>query len=337
MKKQTYIVLGLFALLSVSACGNTQEIGEPDALIQEVHETAEPDTAVQEVQETAEPDRLVQEVEETAESDTAVQEIQETVEPEEMPRFDLSSYGLQYGQQEEFRRLYEQIRPVEQAEMFEGTWNRTGVASTLGAEIAITEQTEEGFAFEGDFYYFSHSGWIEGTAYFIASNVAIFEYTQDIFEETEDTASEYLVFERTQEGMQVYASASSADLGFGMNVSADGSYVQGEPQYTNATVLEDNFTVDVQEAMQGLLGDDYEDCFKTVVEFGVIISTPAALEDGTKATFYEAFIPTMGGYAFEMLSCENGDIYFSSEVESVGWRTNVPGATDYPPYILMEE
>lgn len=248
-------------------------------------------------------------------------------------RMDISAYDLQYGQQEEFIKIYEQIQPVEQAESFEGTWYRTDTASSLGAELTITDQTVEGFAFVGDFYYYSHSGWMEGNAKFVAPNVAIFEYMNDW---GEDIISEYLVFEKTPEGMKLYASAASADLGFGMNVFAEGSYVQGEPVYTNATVFDDNFTAEVQAQMQTLLGENYEEYFRFPVEMGILTSTSATLADGGSATYYDVFVPTMGGYAFQLLLCENGEVYFYSEADQIGWITNVDGAIDFPVYELAE-
>lgn len=336
MKKRIYVFMSLLLLLSLSACGNAAENAGTQANIQEEVQAelpAEAETAKSETEQTETEASTEAEAEQT-EAEAPAQEQQD------IPPMDLSSLNLQYGQQEEFRTLYEQVQPVENAENFEGTWYRTEVASSLGAEITITEQNEEGFAFIGDFYYYSHMGWIEGTAHFVAPNVAVFEYTHDlegeIFGEAEDTTPEYLVFEKTQGGMRVFASAASADLGLGMNVFADGDYITGEPVYTNATVLDDNFTAEVQETIQSLLGDDYDTYFKTVVEIGVITSASAILEDGTKAMFYDAFVPTMGGYAFTLLVCENGDLYFNSEADEIGWKTNVEGAIDYPVYTLQE-
>nr|MBQ8252617.1 hypothetical protein [Lachnospiraceae bacterium] len=320
MKKRIFVLLSLLLLMSISACGKTEETVEPPEMIQE-----ESSVVSEEPQE---------------ESAVAFGTIQEEStelpeEAQEEPVFDLTAYDLQYDRREEFIKVYEQIQAQDEAENFEGTWQRSEVASSLGAELTITEQDEEGFSFIGDFYYFSHMGWLEGKALFVAPDVAIFEYTDDWGDE--ESTPQYVVFETTEEGLQIYASAASADLGLGMNVSVDGLYVQGEPVYTNATVLEDNFSKQVQDEIKTLLGENYEMCFETVVQMGLITSTPATLEDGTKATFYDAFIPTMGGYAFTLLACENGDLYMNSEAYEVGWKTNVEGATDYPAYVLEEE
>ncbi len=298
MKKCKWLLASMLVSLCLSACQNATELPESQAVVLQPEQPVEEEV------------------------------------PPAVQKLDLSVYHLEYGQQEEFLKLYEQIQPVPDAEKYEGTWHRTDVASSVGAEITITDQTEDGFSFTGDFYYYSHSGWMEGDAKFAAPNVAVYENINDWG--GDDTTPEYLVFEKTQEGMNVYASAASADLGFGMNVFADGSYVQGEPVYTNATVLADNFTAEVQEKMQVLLGNDYDDYFKFPVEMGSITSTPATLEDGTKAMFYDVFVPTMGGYAFQLLICENGEVYFYSEASEIGLKTTDEGASDFPAYTLEE-
>lgn len=327
MKRHNCLLASLLVLLCLSACQNVTESAEPQEVVQQQLSEEEP-TAPEGLPEAEEP-TLTEEPIQAEESEQPITE--ETAQP-----MNLSDYDLQYGQQEEFIKIYSQIQPVEQAESFEGTWQRTEVANSLSAELTITEQTEEGFMFVGDFYYYSHSGYMEGNANFVAPNVAVYEHVNDWGWEEEEITSEYLVFEKTEEGMKLYASSSSADLGFGMNVFADGVYVQGEPVYTNATVLNDNFTLEEQEKMAILLGMDYEDYFKLPVEMGILTSTPATLADGSNATYYEAFIPTMGGFGFGMLICENGDIYFNSEAAVVGWKTNVEGAIDYPAYTLEE-
>ncbi len=59
------------------------------------------------------------------------------------------------------------------------------------------------------------------------------------------------------------------------------------------------------------------------------------LEDGAKAVYYDAFIPTMGGYAFELLKCENGDLYCLIE-HGPGWFTTVEGALEFSAFEYVE-
>jgi hypothetical protein len=44
----------------------------------------------------------------------------------------------------------------------------------------------------------------------------------------------------------------------------------------------------------------------------------------------------MGGYEFQMLVCENGDVYFNSGATMVGFQSTVAGATEFPVYELAE-
>lgn len=306
-----YAVFGLAFVFGISGCGVSKS-GESDA-----NTTA------------------------TASAEMTEEEMSEETPVEGAAPQEISTQNLEYGQREEFKKLYDMISPVDNAESFEGTWNRTDVIKGCGGQIEVSNQDAEGFDFSGEFLYYSHSGTIAGRAYFVTPEIAIYEYNQEGFDtiETQEGADapEYVVFEKTEEGFKVIASASSADLGFGMSVFADGTYVAGEPVYTNATVLEDNFTPEEQENIKALLGDAYDTYFKDVVEFGILESTGCTLEDGTNAIFYDAFIPTMGGYRFELLKCGNGDLYFYSEADEIGWKTNVSGAADYPVYTTAEE
>ena len=323
MRKQIYLLASILVALSLSACQNVSGSAESQAIAQE---DAQPQVSTEEPTDTEE----TTDTDEPSDTEANTPAAEENVQP-----LDLSGYDLQYGQREEFVKIYEQVQTVDQAENFEGTWHRTDTASSLGAELTITEQTVEGFSFVGDFWYYSHSGWMEGSALFVAPNVAVYEYINDWGEEI---TSEYLVFEKTAEGMKVYASAASADLGFGMNVFADGNYINGEPVYTNATVFDDNFSVEVQAQMQALLGEmNYEECFKFPTEMGILTSTPATLEDGSSATYYDVFVPTMGGYEYRLLVCENGAVYFYSDANGIGFQTTVAGAGDFPAYELAED
>lgn len=252
---------------------------------------------------------------------------------EEKESVDITTLNLEYGNLEEFKKIYNQIQSVDQAENFVATWNRTDVQNCMSAQIIVSNQDGEGFDFSGDFLYYSHSGYLAGRAYFVSPDMAIFEYQPEY---SENDITQYVVFERTEEGLNVIASDCSGALGLGASVSVDGTYIEGEPVYTNATVLEDNFTADEQESIKNMLGNDYDEYFKDVVEYGVLESSECTLEDGTKAVFYEGFMPTMGGYAFELLKCENGDLYFYPEAEEIGWKTNVSGAIDYPAYEVEE-
>lgn len=263
-----------------------------------------------------------------AEATDVAQNVTGNPEGEE-EQFALSDYNLEYGGKSEFKKIYEKRTNVENAEEFEGEFCRTDVPVAYDGTLIISDQDSTGFDFMLGCGYYSHYGYMEGEAEFVSQNVAIFEYTDEWTEEGEE---QYVVFERTDDGINIFPSGGSSQLGFGMYVTADGFYVEGEPEYTNANILNDTFTLDEQEEIKAMLEGVYVECFKMVVEFGVIKAYDCELASGEQAVFYEAYIPTMGGYGFELLITENGEIYFCSETESVGWKTNVPGAIDFPEY-----
>lgn len=210
----------------------------------------------------------------------------------------------------------------------QGVWSRTDVHSGHQGTIEITNQDAEGFDFDGEFCYYSHIGNISGRAYYNEEGKAIFTHTPDFGEE--DVTIEFAM---EGEHLIVVADGDSALYGFGMNVYAYGTYTLGEPEYTNGTVLEDNFTEEELDNIKAVLTEEYYyEYFEYVVTNGALESTNCTLEDGTKAVFYVASYPTMAYYNLELLMCDNGDIYFYSNAEEVGWKTNVSGAIDYPDY-----
>ncbi|MBE5946343.1 MAG: hypothetical protein E7259_05260 [Lachnospiraceae bacterium] len=214
---------------------------------------------------------------------------------------------------------------------YEGIWNRTNVHSGYYGTVEITNQDEDGFDFMGNFSYYSHVGSLEGRAYFQEDGTAVYEYVSDM----EGQENQYVYFTMTETGLIISATGSSGDLGFGMNVSADGDYTTEEPEYTNATVLEDNFTDEELESIKSVLTEEYyDDYFKNVIELGVLEVSECTLEDGSKAVYYNGFIPTMGYYNFELLKCDNGDIYYYNY--EIGWKTNVSGAIDFPIFTVDE-
>lgn len=228
-----------------------------------------------------------------------------------------------------YEKYYDEIITLDEAESFVGEWNRTDIHSSYEGFIMIENQDEEGFDFEGGFCYYSHSGDIAGKAYYLSKNTAICKF--DEYGETE-----YIMFQLKDGRLVVSATAGSSTLGLGMNVSVDGEYITGEPFYTNATILEDTFKQEDLDSLKSTLGEEvYEDCFAWVVRTGILTETECVLEDGTQAKFYEAFVPTMGGYEFELLIVEDGRWYFLSE--AYRYNTNVADELDFPNYTVKEE
>ena len=234
-----------------------------------------------------------------------------------------------------FKGLYQRKGAQADALDFSGEWNRTNVVTGIAGSVWISNQDEEGFDFSGEFYYYSHSGEIEGRAYFVEEDLAIYQYEDEYADE--EAEEEFIAFVRTDEGMEIRTTGSSWELGFGMNVFADGGYTLGEPEYTNANILAETFSEEELAKIEQMLGTEgYEEYFVFTVEYGAITTSDCIVEDGQEAVYYEAFLPTMGGYEFTMLICEDGSIYFYSGSD-LGWQTNVSGAIDFPGYEMIEE
>lgn len=239
-----------------------------------------------------------------------------------------------YDNTEIFQELYNKTSVQQQALDFSGEWQRTNVASGYSGTVVISNQNAEGFDFSGGFFYNAHSGEIEGRAYFVTEDIAIFQYEDEF--QSEDVEAEFIAFVKTEDGMQIKTTGTSYELGFGMNVYADGEYTLDEPIYTNADILAETFTEEELSQMKQLLGEEwYEEYFVLPVEEGIITASDCVLADGSAAVFYDVFWPTMGGYEFTMIICEDGSIYYCSGSEP-GWQTNVTGAIDFPEYELVE-
>lgn len=58
--------------------------------------------------------------------------------------------------------LYTQRENAENCVSFEGAWERTKVDSGHIGIVNITGQGADGFTFRGQFYYYGHSGFLEG-------------------------------------------------------------------------------------------------------------------------------------------------------------------------------
>lgn len=323
-KKILFSATCLSMLMMMTGCGEKEEEKKRDSAKGNV-----------EVEDTREKDIEGKDTEEKNTKEVSSTEEKKEEQDPEVSNPEKKEIDLQKIEDEgksAFETCYDEIVVLKDAESFIGDWNRTNTVSGLSGTIVIENQDEEGFEFEGELCYYSHSGSMEGKAYYLSQNTAIYRY-DDMGEEY----FEYIIFQMNGDKMEVTASDGSASLGFGANVFADGEYVTGEPVYTNATILEDNFTPEELDSLKSVLGEDvYEECFAWVVRNGVLNVTEGTLEDGTKAKYYEVFVPTMGGYAFELLMVEDGRWYYLSETENGRYNTNVSGELDFPIFISEE-
>lgn len=195
---------------------------------------------------------------------------------------------------EDFAKLYDNVSPVSNTMEYEGEWSRTNIHNGYSAIVSISNVTLEGFDFEAEANYFSHMGIMTQTAEFVTESCAICKYV--------DTSVQYIVFIFENDMINIYATGSSADLGFGMNVSIDGTYTFGEPQYTNANILHETFTDEQLAAIKAKSTEEAYDNFVFIVENGLIDDSEI---DGSR--YVTGWIPTLGEYSFEVI-IENGAV-----------------------------
>lgn len=218
---------------------------------------------------------------EIAESEESVSEVEELLE------------SIRNGASEELcQELYENQISVSIVPDIVKQWNRTDVHSSHSAVLDVKAVDNTGFVFKLDAYYYYHTGNVEGKAYFVSENCAVFRLEEMELPLPEEEY-EYIVFVFENDEVTVYASASSAELGLGMNVYVYGSYIDGEPIYTNAEILEETYT-DAQLAfLRDNLPTDYYDKLIFATEFGGVGVTD---EDGKRVV--SVTVPTAGQYGY---------------------------------------
>ena len=330
INRRIYRLMGGFFIslnLLFTACGGKEPDNSP--VLEMTEDEAENPAVSEETEDEIENPAVSEETEDKAENPAVSEETDDRIENPAV----LEETKAELDTTMDFSRLYKQKCPITEAEDFEGSWNRTNISSAFEAVVDITNQDENGFWFTGEFCYYSHTGTVEGQAYWITEDMAIYEYIADI-----DTGREYILFKKQEEQLNIVASASSGKMGFGANVTADGEYTQEIPVYTNANVLEENFDSRQREDIRQMLGEDfYQEYFVWVVENGVLIREECILEEGGTAIYYQGFVPTMGGYSFELLSCADGRLYFLSESDAMRYQTNTQGELDFPLYYYIPE
>ena len=209
-----------------------------------------------------------------------------------------------------------------------GEWHRTDCHSALYGTVTIDRQTAEGFHVTAECAYFSHSGVLEGTARFTGPCTALLEGYG------EDGPYGYEVapvgFRWEGEILTIESGTSGGDLGFGMNVTIDGTYTRDEPVYLNAGMLDRCLTAEQQAALRELLAENYGDYLVFPFAEGAVQGpSPCALPDGTAAEEYEVLFPTLGFYCLTLVTAEDGRIYYVNP--DMGFVTNDPLADEMPP------
>jgi hypothetical protein len=161
---------------------------------------------------------------------------------------------------------------------FSGEWNRTDVGSGNSATITIENVTEKSFGFSFIGFNGANMGETEGEAVFSGKNKAVFDYDGDYFA---------FKAEFVMDGEKLAVSVVEGDTTgyFGAGVHMDGTYIKGEPVYTNAGIVGETFG-DNAEKVKKLLGEDDFEHLTTVMEEGS--------DYGTEGLTYSGFVRGAG-------------------------------------------
>lgn len=189
---------------------------------------------------------------------------------------------------------------------YEGEWYRTDVKSYQWARIYITNWKEgESFEVVLDAVYYPYSGTVEGTAIFIEENFAVL-YDKNVEDFLKNREGDHGIYFQFLEDSIIVTHDSQVRMWFGGGgiATAEGTYIQGEPEYTNCTDVGEIFTEDELESIQELLGDSYEPLFENVIELGEI--TEYNIDNGR---LWEAYRPPYSVEWCNILIYDDGRIY----------------------------
>lgn len=182
------------------------------------------------------------------------------------------------------------------ASAFVGSRERTDVPHTMNAGLDIFNPDQDTFQFQFEAAWYANSGYLDGTAQLLSEQDA--EY---IIEATGFNEGGTLSFHLQDDGgIEVAYEGDPASLGLGMNVTVDGRYVAGVPNYPGSVTLDDYMDEGTQQRVLELLGE------------GAFAELRFVVQDGrsypNEKLGYSGFIPGLGLGA-DFLVNETGRIY----------------------------
>lgn len=210
---------------------------------------------------------------------------------------------------------------------YEGEWYRTDVESYQWARIVISDWIEgESFEVTLDAMYSDYSGTVEGKAVFIEEDTAVLydENVEELFHDQEghDREGDHGIYFQFLDDSIVVTHDSSIRMMFGGGgiATAEGTYIQGEPEYTNCSDVNDIFTLAELEQIQELLGEQYDLLFKNRIELGEIEKYAS---DGVR--MWEAYSMPNAADWCDIVIYDDGRIYiegYDRSMESEEFYTN---------------
>lgn len=212
-----------------------------------------------------------------------------------------------------------------------GVWNRTNIHRSFPGEMTITSVDEKGFDFDIECGYYSHSGVLSSRAEFVSEGKAVCE-----IEEYYGDEQPVIEFEFDKDILKINTVKGHTSLPFGMNVTMDGEYIMGEPEYTNANIIAETFSDEELEAIKKAINDDsvYEEYFVFPMEFGNVVIEDCAVKNRGAARIIAAAVPTIAGYDFTMLITEKQEVYIRFGSYSIPYKTNT-NEIDFPEYAIF--
>lgn len=199
MKCSKVILTAFFSAMLVCGCAGKSDSEDEDMYLFE-NALAEPGEDLEETEDAEE-----------AEEDSSVRVVSQRDLIGEGGNSGLSS---DYISEDEIASLYAKRKSVSNAKNFEGDWQRIEIENSAG-DIEITDQTDEGFSFEGFFIYTVNTGDCSGTAYFVSQDTAI--------SCIDEVSEAYIAFHKV--GSSMYVSHTGEIPGMGMDVTPDGEYI----------------------------------------------------------------------------------------------------------------
>ncbi len=184
---------------------------------------------------------------------------------------------------------------------YEGEWYRTEVPSYDWARMRISNW-EGGKSF--DVIIDNYGGYVSGNAVFITEDTAVL-YDVELKEigYNEEKYGVYLQF-LPNEIIITHDPCIGFVFGGSGVYTAEGTYIQGEPEYTNCTDVSEIFTENELELIQELLGESYETLFENMIELGEI--REYEIENGR---LWEAYKPPYSAEWCNILIYQDGRIY----------------------------
>ena len=216
-----------------------------------------------------------------------------------------------------------------QAVNFTGEWHRTNIYIAEPGDVYISNQTEQGFDFNGSALWYSHCGEIQGTAYFVDENTAFWRYKEDDWHLDEPSPTGTVRFSLSDSG--ILSLEQSGYLPFGMNAGIGGEYTLDEPEYFTNGVLE-TLGPERIALLQDIAGEDYQEFLGTPLEYGSFIIEEYQ-ENGCSGLFLEGWMPTMG-YQQKIYIGDDGAVW--ANFQSGQCFTNRPQAK-LPGFLLFSE